>query len=118
MWPFRKKTPPQTVVQEALASPGTRFNPSWQFTYEAKRLPGPGTNNYAYENLGLVEFSPIGDAVSNRMFLRPTQPPADNVGQALWLQGLGGLAQGTIYGQPLISPQGAWEASTAAQIHS
>lgn len=103
---FRKKHPPLTVVEQAIASPCSRFNPEWKFTYERKRLPGPGTQNYAYENLGLTEFSPIGAAVSNRDFIRPFQPPAMYVGQQLWWTGLGGIAQGTVYGQPLVvAPQ-------------
>lgn len=106
MWPFAsKKRPPQTVEQQAVQSPRSRFNPSWKLTYERKRLPGPGTQNYAYENLGLVESTPIGAGTANRLHFRPLQPPQDYAQFATYLQGLGGVAQGTIYGQPLIAPQ-------------
>jgi hypothetical protein len=102
---FGRKKPPQTVEQQSAQSCYTRFNPNWRFTYERKRLPDPGAQNYAYENLGLVEFSPIGAAESNRGQFRSLQPPTAYAYLSAWLQGVGGLSQGTIYGQPLIAPQ-------------
>lgn len=104
-WFSRRKTPPQNVDEQVVQSTHSRFNPLWQFAYEWKRLPSPGAQNYAWENLGLVEFSPIGTGTSNRMAIRPLQPQQDYAHFATYLQGLGGVAQGTIYGQPLISPQ-------------
>lgn len=113
MWPFKPKSPPQDLTEQ-VAQSGSRFNPGWAFTYERKRLPGPGTNNYAYENLGLVEFSPIGPAESNRMAIQPLQPaPLYVLGQSLLQTGVGGLSQGTIYGQPLVGPQ----MDVSGQIH-
>ena len=100
---FRKKAPPQTVEQQAVQSPVTRFQPNWHFTYEAKRLPGPGTQNYAYENLGLPEFTPIGATVANRMQLRSIAGPPAYAHFATYQAGVGGLVQGTIYGYPLIT---------------
>lgn len=99
-----KKKPPQTVLQQQVQSPVTRFNAEWKFTYEKKRLPGPGTQNYAYENLGLVEFSPIGAGVANRGQLNIVQPQPQYASLTVWLQGVGGLSMGTIYGTPLIDP--------------
>jgi hypothetical protein len=99
----RRKQPPQNVLEQAAASPSSRFNPTWAFTYERKRMPSPGTQNYAYENLGLAEFSPIGPAVVNRQQFRPLQPPAQYILQTYWYQGIGGIAQGTFYGTPLIT---------------
>lgn len=105
-WFSRKKAPPQSVEEQAMQSAMQgRFNTNWRITYERKRLPGPGTNNYALETLGLVEFSPIGPAESNRLHFRPMQPQQLYVGFSTYLTGLGGLAQGTFYGQPLIGPQ-------------
>lgn len=103
MWPFRKRLP-QTVEEQAVMSPHGRFNPGWTLTYEAKRLPSPGTQNYAYENLGLVEYSPIGPSESNRMQLKSTQPRPAYALFAVTQRGVGGLVMGTIYGQPLIAP--------------
>lgn len=103
MWPFRKKLPPRDVEQQAAQSNHTRFNPSWKFSYERTRLPDPGAQNYAWLNLGLVEFSPIGAGTANRKQLLPMQPQASYARFATVQAGLGGLVQGTIYGQPLIS---------------
>lgn len=103
---FSRKVPPQTVTQQAVQSPGSRFNANWKFTYERKQLPSPGAQNYAYENLGLAEFSPIGPAVANRMFMRPMQPQAMWAGFTILQAGIGGLVQGTIYGTPLVSNGG------------
>lgn len=103
-WFSKKKAPPQTVEQQAVQSPHGRFTPNWAFTYEAKRLPGPGTNNYAYENLGLVEFTPIGPAERNRQQWQTVQPQVAYAGFDMWYQGLGGLSVGTIYGTPLVDP--------------
>jgi len=102
----RKKIPPQTVDQQATLSPNSRFNANWKFTYERKQMPSPGAQNYAYENLGLVEFTPIGPSVANRQNIRPMQPQAMWAGFTIWQQGLGGLTQGTIYGTPLVSNGG------------
>lgn len=102
---FTKKIVPQNVQQIALQSPNTRFKgANWAFTYERKRLPGPGAQNYAYELLGLVEFSPIGPAERNRLQWQVVQPSPQYAGFDLYLQGVGGLSQGTMYSAPLIDP--------------
>lgn len=104
-WFSRKKAPPQNVAQMAAQSPVTRFNPNWAFTYERKRLPSPGAQNYAFENLGLVEFTPIGPAEHNRLQWQVTAGQPAYAGLAVWQQGLGGVVQGTIYGYPLTVSQ-------------
>lgn len=102
---WRKKQPPQNVAQQAAQSPRTRFSPLSAFTYEAKPQPdGIGAQRYAYENLGLTEFSPIGAATANRGAIRPLQPGTLFVMQSVYQQGIGGLVTGGIYGAPLIDP--------------
>lgn len=103
----RAPVPPKTETEQVIASPLSRFNPFRAHVYEAKRLPSPGTQNYAYENLGLVEFSPIGPTESNRKHIRPMQPAVAYAGLGVYMQGIGGLVQGTIYGYPLIAPAGS-----------
>jgi hypothetical protein len=103
-WFSRKKPLPQNVAQLAAQSPQTRFNPYWQFTYERKALPTPGIYNYAYENLGLVEFSPVGTGVRNHRTILALQPQALFAANAVYQTGIGGLIQGQIFGQPLIDP--------------
>lgn len=102
---WRKKIPPKTVEQQTAQSPNTRFNPFYKFTYERKRLPSPGAQNYAYETLGLVEFSPIGPAEMNRLQWQIVAPPPMYAGLGFWMQGIGGVNQGTIYGYPLTVSQ-------------
>lgn len=102
---FSRKKPPQNVEEQIVQSPRTRFNFDWAHVYEKKRLPGPGTNNYAFELLGLVEFSPIGPSEHNRLQWNVVQPqPLYTGAQSLWLQGFGGLSQGTVYSAPLVDP--------------
>lgn len=89
--------------QAPIQGQGTRFNANYQFTWQAQRLPDPGVQNYAYTNLGLAEFSPIGDAVANRKHFRPFSTPLF-AGQAIPTTGIGGLSAGQIIFQPLIDP--------------
>ena len=106
MW-FSKKIPPQNVRDMVAQSPLSRFNPFRAHVYEAKKLPTPGVQNYAYENLGLTEFSIIGPAVVNRMSIKPCAPDMTFFAVfGTYMQGLGGLATGGIYGQPLVDPTG------------
>jgi len=104
MWFARKKKPPQNTTQQAIASPISRFNP-FALAYERKEPPSPGAQNYAYEALGLVEFTPIGAGVSNRRQLHVFQPSPLYVLQAVPLQGLGGLQQGQWFSYPLDNPE-------------
>lgn len=75
------------------------------YHWERKRQPTPGAQNYAFETLELYEETPIGAGVSARQHFRPMQPGQFYVaGQALQLQGIGGLAAGQYVQQPLIDP--------------
>lgn len=104
MWPFKPKAPPRTVLQQALQSPTTRFNPSWAFTYVRKPGPSPGAQNYAFENLGLAEFSPIGPGIANRSRLPPFGPRPLFGQLAVPVSGIGGLSAGQMILQPLLDP--------------
>ena len=81
-----------------------RWTPFAGHVYEAKRLPDPGVQNYAYENLGLVEFTFIGPAIHNRRVINPLQPTPLYSMKAVGIAGLGGLQNGQIIFQPLIDP--------------
>lgn len=111
MFGFRRKAPqPQTVADQQMITPGAeRFNPYWQFTYVKTRQPDPGNSAYAYETLGLSEFTPIGAGVANRAQLKVVQPPPGYAIFTASQAGLGGLVMGTIYGQPLITNGGGIE---------
>lgn len=72
------------------------------YHWAKKKLPTPGTGNFAFESLGLVEFTPIGGAVLQRYTFNVTQPPQLYVGgQAVLTSGFGGLMAGQIIYQPL-----------------
>lgn len=92
---FRKKKP--RIVMIPLDPPEGMYQGVW----EKKRQPSPGAQAYAWESLGLPQFTPIGASVVVRQALMPTagvlQP---YVGQAVPLQGMPTTA-GQIYGQPL-----------------
>lgn len=63
--------------------------------------PYPGAPAFAYEALGLSEFSPIGPATVNRDQLRHLSPTA--FASAGYLTaGLGGLVQGQYASAPLV----------------
>lgn len=93
-----------TPASKLQLSVGPRFNPFWSHTFEQTRQPSPGAMSYAYTNLGLAEFTPIGGGTANRQAFRPLQPPTMFSTLALKIQGLGGLAQGQVIGQPLANP--------------
>lgn len=91
---------------------GARANPrrfaditKAMYHWTRKRLPDPGAQNYAFETLGLVEFTPIGPAIGADIVLMKTQPPAFYISNSMVvINGLGGLAAGQIILQPLINP--------------
>lgn len=97
-----------------FTGPGSRFNPLWALEFKNTRQPSPGAQSFAYTNLGLVEFTPIGGGTSNRAFgsLKPLQPPTLFADLAVKVQGLGGLATGQFIMQPLVDPNNppAWDA--------
>lgn len=75
------------------------------YHWQKKRLPTPGAQNYAFETLGLTEFTPIGAGVRNRNAFRVLQKPQLYVnGQAYLTSGLGGIAAGQMIFQPLLDP--------------
>lgn len=79
----------------------------WEGIYHwtKKRLPTPGAQNYAFESLGLVEFTPIGAGLGNRMQLAVLQPPQVYIqSQAVPTTGFGGPVAGQMALQPLIDP--------------
>lgn len=78
-----------------------------QHVFENKfpfNFPQPGAQAYAFESLGLVEFSPIGPsgAVLEPLRLSLGVPQMFS-GQAVVLQGIG-IQSGQLISQPLIDP--------------
>lgn len=76
-----------------------------QHVFENKfpwNFPSPGAQAYAFESLGLVEFSPIGPS---GVVIEPIRKftPQMFVGQAVALQGIG-IQSGQMITQPLIDP--------------
>lgn len=70
-----------------------------------KRLPTPGAQNYAFESLGLTEFTPIGAAVGIRRELMKMQPPQQYLSaNGVLTNGLGGLVAGQLALQGLYDP--------------
>jgi hypothetical protein len=103
---LNRPNPVPAFERGSLISPvsrGPRFGPFNGHSHVRQPQPDPGAPAYAYEGLGLVEFSPIGPSVANRNYLFPlaTTPPLF-AGHAVPLQGLGGLVQGQFITQPLL----------------
>ena len=90
-------------VPTALA-PGLRFNPMVGHAHVFRQQPNPGAPAFAYDVLGLEEYTPIGAGVHNRGQLRIEQPPVIFANLALTPQGLGGLVMGQVISAPLIVP--------------
>jgi hypothetical protein len=88
------------VVEIPLDPPDGLYQGVW----EKKRMPSPGAQAYAWETLGLSQFTPIGPGVTVREGYRVTAG-ADQpmVGLAVMLEGVPTSA-GQIYGQPLFDP--------------
>lgn len=76
----------------------------YQGVWEKKRQPSPGAQAYAWESLGLSEFTPIGAGVHTRIGIRPL-PGANQpaIGLAVALNGVPTTA-GQLFGQPLYDP--------------
>lgn len=84
-----------------------RFTDIMKAPYEwvRKRLPSPGVQNYAFETLGLVEYTPIGAGVNARQFFAVTQPPQVYLPAAqLPVSGFGGVVPGQMVLQGLVDP--------------
>lgn len=97
--------PPLTGMPGLIARCLPRFSQWLGHAHAPTRQPSPGMDSWAYQALGLVEFSPIGSGDHNREQLYPLQPPTAFAGRALSTQGLGGLVSGQVITQPLIVPQ-------------
>ena len=67
-------------------------------------MPSPGAMRYAWESLGLEQFTPIGPGVATRKPIVPL-PGGDQpyVGLAVRLDGIPTVA-GQVVGQPLYNP--------------
>lgn len=75
------------------------------FHWQKKRLPTPGTGNYAFETLALYETTPSGPSVGARKFFKSLQPPQLYVrGQMLPTTGIGGVIPGQWILAPLADP--------------
>jgi hypothetical protein len=114
IWPWLQRPPPPPAFEAGLASlpPGPRFGAFVGHSHLFRPQPFPGAPAFAYEGLGLVEFSPIGPSVSNRCQLRVLQPPTSFASLGLKTQGLGGLSQGQFVTVPLaVAPE--WAADNA-----
>lgn len=97
--------PPQE--RASLVRPGPRLTAFSGHTHVFQPQPFPGAPAFAYEALGLVEFSPIGPSVANRSYLFPlsTVRPLFG-GHGMMVQGLGGLVHGQVITQPLLYDPG------------
>lgn len=76
----------------------------YQGVWEKKRQPSPGAMAFAWETLGLEQFTPIGPGVHVRQGFQVTPGvPQPATGQAVWLDGIPTNA-GQVYGQALYDP--------------
>lgn len=82
--------------------PGPRWGCWWGHSHVYGRdIPHPGAPAFAYEALGLAEFSPIGPATVNRGELsRFNQTAFASTAQIV--TGLGGLVRGQFVTSPLV----------------
>lgn len=82
------------------------------YKYTPRRLPGPGTGNFAFEpEFSLPKYLAGGPGTSYRRGFRVTQPAQSYYGQEQVIIGLEGIQAGSIGGQPLIE----WDKYLAAQ---
>jgi hypothetical protein len=88
--------------QRAALTPGPRWSCWVGHTHLWRPQPNPGADAFAFQALGLVEFSPIGAATINRDQLDHYQPGTLFADLGLVTSGLGGLAQGQYITAPLI----------------
>lgn len=103
VWPWLQKPAPASPVFDRAIQPGPRWSPFVGHMHVYQPQPFPGASAFAFEALGLVEFSPIGPATMNRGHLDPLAPPPLFAGHGLPVQGLGGLVTGQIISQPLVN---------------
>jgi len=82
------------------------------YNYTPKRLPGPGTGNFAFEpGFGLPAFTAGGAGTPYRKGFKTIQEPQAYYGKQETVIGLEGIAAGSFNGTPLIE----WEKYLAAQ---
>ena len=75
------------------------------FHWVRKRLPTAGAQNYAFESLGLAEFTPIGASVGIRNELLKMQPPQQYIPiNSVLTNGIGGIVAGQVMLQGLYDP--------------
>lgn len=108
MFKRRKK-----VKREPADAPAGAFAHVW----ERKKQPSPGAQNYAFESLGLVQFTPSGPSVAVREPIVPLQRgPQPVVGQSVITNGVPTVS-GQLYGQPLFDPNAGYVASPSPIIN-
>jgi hypothetical protein len=93
-WPWDNDPP-------GLAKP-THHGYHSGYTWEAKELPLPGAERYAFETLSLPPFTSIGTGIEPGFKFNPTAPGFVQK-QVVPTAGLA-LPSGGIYGQPLYDP--------------
>lgn len=82
------------------------------YNYTPKRLPGPGTGNFAFEpGFGLPAYQAGGPGISYRRGFKTIQQPQQYYGKQQTVIGLEGIDAGSFVGSPLIE----WEKYLAAQ---
>jgi hypothetical protein len=82
------------------------------YNFTPKRLPGPGTGNFAFEpGFSLPAQVAGGPGTSYRRGFKPLAPPQSYFGQQQTIIGLEGIPAGSIVGQGLIE----WDKYLAAQ---
>lgn len=72
--------------------------------YVNKPQPTPGTKSYAYESLGLVEFSPVGTGIYARKLMSQVAKQSYMDQKSVPTTGYGGLVAGNFLFQPLYDP--------------
>lgn len=109
---FRKK---KKVVEIPRDPPDGLYQGVW----EKKRQPSPGAQAYAWETLGLSQFTPIGPAVTTRVGIAPLPgtPQPYIRGKAVSLQGVPTTA-GQIIGQPLFDPASGFVANPMPLVNN
>lgn len=94
---------PQTLAAQVLNSKRDRYRPFTSHSFIQARLPDPGAPQWTFDVLGLVEFTPIGTGIVNQGEILALEGAPLFVNQAVFVQGLGGIVQGEIVLQPLMS---------------
>lgn len=83
-----------------------RLPRGYEMTWERQSLPDPAAQNYSWETLGLVQFSPIGPSVAVRSPFS-TLFPQIYAGLSVKLTGIP-LTQGQVISQPLFDQKSGY----------